>query len=170
LYTDNHDNITFFLSEIFHNILRNEECSHVNRADDTTFKEIHVIEAVARLIKNEKPARASKIAHALHIAPGTLTASVDVLEKKGYLTRIRDKDDRRSIRITLTEAGKEALEKHRHFHRELTDEILAAISSEEARVLVRSLDIIRSFFDKKIAAKQKSAVKIIADSTCDIDP
>ena len=162
------ESTTYFLSEVFNFILRVEELSLAGRPGNLSFKEIHVIEAVAKAAKDGQPARASDISAVLRVTPGTFTAAAELLEKKGYLTRTRDQSDRRSIRIALTETGEQALLQHHAFHRELTEEILAAINTEDARVLVRSLDTIHSFFKKKEAALKKSKVKILADSTCDI--
>jgi len=162
------EKITHFLSEIFNYILKIEESSLTGRPGDLSFKEIHVIEAVAKTEKNGHPARASDIAAALRIAPGTLTVTAEQLEKKGYLTRTRDDNDRRSIRIALTASGQRARLQHNAFHRELTAEIMASINAEETRVLIRSLDSIHLFFRKKEATLRKKTVKILADSTCDI--
>ena len=163
-----HEKLNKFLTESMNNILRTEENIASGRPNDLSAKEIHVIEAVADAAQNGFPARASEIAAALRVAPGTFTASADLLQKKGYLTRVRDEGDRRSIRVALTDSGEKAKRQHEAFHRGLTEEILAAISAEEAEVLVRSLEVLRAFFAQKEASLARGAVKILADSTCDL--
>jgi len=162
------EKLTYFLRELFNDILRTEESITLGRPENLTLKEIHVIEAIAKTTKNGLPPRASDIASALQVAPGTLTAAADLLEKKGYVSRIRDKNDRRSMRMALTEAGLQAQLQHQAFHRELTDEILATLSDSEAEILVHALDTVQAFFHKK--RNSKRAVKILVDSTCDIAP
>jgi len=76
------------------------------------------------------------------------------------LTRARDEDDRRGVRITLTEPGWQTKQQHEAFHRELTDEILSSINEEEAKALIRSLDISRTFFAKKKSVSKKAQSKL----------
>jgi DNA-binding MarR family transcriptional regulator len=53
--------------------------------------------------------RASHLAERLAVAKPTVTAVVDGLVERGYLSRSADADDRRATRITLTAAGRQAL-------------------------------------------------------------
>src|SRR5205807_10061881 len=53
--------------------------------------------------------RASHLAERLAVAKPTVTAVVDGLVERGYLSRSADADDRRATRITLTPAGRRAL-------------------------------------------------------------
>jgi len=162
--------MTVFFAETMNNILKYEEYLPSSRPDDLSHKEIHVIEAVARSTKDGSPARASEIAASLRVAPGTFTAAADVLEKKNYLTRIRDIHDQRSIRVALTEKGTQANLLHNDFHNELTSELLDSVSDEDAQALVKAANILQSFYAKKEAALKGSKIKIYADSTCDISP
>jgi DNA-binding MarR family transcriptional regulator len=45
----------------------------------------------------------------LMISSGTLTSMLDRLESHGFVTRVPNPDDRRSLLITLTERGRESL-------------------------------------------------------------
>lgn len=45
------------------------------------------------------------LAAALHLAPATLTPVVDDLERAGYAERVRDRADRRVVRVAATAAG-----------------------------------------------------------------
>ena len=146
-------------------ILKIEENNPMGRPDDLSLKEIHVIEAAAR---GGGPARASDVAAALRVSPGTLTSAVDLLEKKGYLTRSRDINDKRGVRISLTEAGEAAREKRLAFRSELAAEIISVVGSEDARSINRSFEAARAFYLKKESALNKNGVIILADSTCDL--
>jgi len=158
-----------FYSCTMNEILKLEENAAIGRPTELTLKEIHAIEAVANLIESGKPARALDVSAALRVAPGTLTATVDILEKKGYLIRERDEKDRRGICIALTEAGEKARDQHRGFHTELVEEILTVVGTEDARALIRSSEVMHAFYLKKEAALRKSSIKILADSSCDIN-
>lgn len=50
-----------------------------------------------------------ELAGHLGLTPATLTPVVDALESAGELTRARDRDDRRIVRLTITAAGRERL-------------------------------------------------------------
>ena len=54
--------------------------------------------------------RASQLAERLAVAKPTVTAVVDGLVERGYLTRTADEGDRRATRIALTQRGRRALE------------------------------------------------------------
>src|SRR5262245_46050475 len=53
--------------------------------------------------------RATHLAHALALAKPTVTAAVDGLVERGLLVREPVPGDRRSVRIALTAAGRDAL-------------------------------------------------------------
>lgn len=53
----------------------------------------------------------SSIAQRLLIAPPTATRIVDALEKKGLVKRVRSREDRRSVRVEVTEKGKKVIER-----------------------------------------------------------
>ena len=99
------DKLIGFFTETVINILKYEDIVGFARPYGISNKEIHVIEAIAKATSDGTPARASDIAASLRISPGTFTSSADVLEKKNYLTRTRDPNDQRSVRISLTPAG-----------------------------------------------------------------
>ncbi len=51
------------------------------------------------------PMSASELARAVELDGGAMTRQLDQLEGKGYLRRVRHEQDRRALRIELTEAG-----------------------------------------------------------------
>ena len=164
------EKLSIFFAETINSILKYEENMTSSRPDDISHKEIHVIEAVAQAIKDGMPARATEIAASLRVAPGTFTSAADVLEKKQYITRMRDINDQRSIRVALTEKGMQANLLHKDFHNELTGELLEFADSEDELILAKAADIIQSFYSKKEVSSKGGKVKIYADSTCDIKP
>lgn len=156
-------------SNTINDILKIEENAHIGRPNDITLKEMHLIEATFGAMKYDNPARAFDIAASLRITQGTLTTAVNALEKKGFLVRERDDDDKRGVRISLTEAGRKAREQHLAFHEELAEEILSTVGTDDARSLVRSMEVAHKFYLKKEASLKKGMVTILADSTCDIN-
>ncbi|GAB7043902.1 MULTISPECIES: MarR family transcriptional regulator [Catenuloplanes] len=51
----------------------------------------------------------SQVAQACFFKPATLTGIVDTLAKSGHVARRPDPDDRRTIRLALTDSGRQAL-------------------------------------------------------------
>ncbi len=57
------------------------------------------------LVKLSKPLRIGDMAKNLQVLPSTLTALADDLEKRGFIERHRDPDDRRAWLLELTKLG-----------------------------------------------------------------
>ncbi|GAA4405166.1 MarR family transcriptional regulator [Advenella faeciporci] len=64
--------------------------------------------AIIGLSKADTPACVARIAE---VDTGAMTRTLDRLEAKGFLTRQRSEQDRRVIKLTLTEKGKQVNEK-----------------------------------------------------------
>ncbi len=143
------DELNTFLVDVFHSILRIEAQDLKSLGyKDLSISEMHVIEAV-RQLEQEGGNSARDIAQALGITPGTLTAAINVLEKKGYLSRSPDPADRRRIRVSLTELGYQADSDHRRIHRDMVAGVDALLSEEEMNALLRALKSISAFFKKE---------------------
>lgn len=138
-----------FLVEVFNDILKTEELYVTERCADLSLREMHLIEEVCRAVDQGRDNRSSAIAAAQHVTAGTLTTAVNQLEAKGYLERVRDGSDKRSVRLYPTQKGREADRLHSDFHRELVEATVAALTPEEAKVLARGLGGIAAFIRKK---------------------
>lgn len=80
------------------------------------------------------------LSKSLGVTTGTITVTVDRLEKGGYAVRDRSESDRRSYIIRLTEKGEEAFQDHHSHHMSLSDEIASILSEDEVKNLVRILE------------------------------
>jgi len=58
------------------------------------------------LLQREEPQQASRIGESTGLTPGSVTALLDRLEDRGYLTRVRTDHDRRSLEVRLTPTGR----------------------------------------------------------------
>lgn len=77
----------------------------------------------------------------LYLDSGTLTPLLKKLEKKGYLTRTRDKEDERVVRVHLTKEGKDLKNKADSVPFDLTRSFLPDdIDPEELQEHIRALD------------------------------
>ena len=111
--------INRFLEEVFRDILKTEELHATHSFDNLSLRELHLIEAVCGAVDHQRDNRSSAIAAAQRVTAGTLTTVVNQLEKKGYLIRRRDSQDKRSVRLYPTELGRAATREHRAFHQEM---------------------------------------------------
>jgi DNA-binding MarR family transcriptional regulator len=78
----------------------------------------------------------------LFLEPSTMTPMLKRLETMGYVHRERDSEDERSVRISLTNAGRELREKA-FAYREVTAKA-SGLSSEEFRVLQKAVVNLRN--------------------------
>ena len=78
--------------------------------------------------------RSTRLAQRLAVAKPTLTALADGLVAAGYATRTAEEGDRRVVRLTLTEAGRAALDRADAAYAAWLTELLTA-TGEPAAVL-----------------------------------
>ncbi|MFD7159208.1 MarR family winged helix-turn-helix transcriptional regulator [Kribbella sp. NPDC059898] len=71
------------------------------------FKTLHMLR------RGGTPYRATpgELARQLRMSPAALTNRLDALERRGYVERTHDRDDRRKVMATLTPAGRELWER-----------------------------------------------------------
>lgn len=138
--------INRFLVSVFNEVLKTEELFVSKTFSNLSVKEIHVIEAVCMAEEAEDDNRSTAIAERLKVTAGTLTTAVAQLERKGYLMRVRDLNDKRIVHVIPTEEGRQAQEYHREFHKKMVDAAVENLSAEETEVFVKALDSIAFFF------------------------
>jgi DNA-binding MarR family transcriptional regulator len=85
------------------------------------------------------PQRAAEVAVELGVTPSTGTRMCDRLVRKGLIRRTRTASDRRSVRLTLTPAGRALVDEVTTRRREELQRIVAAIPVSSHAALVRGL-------------------------------
>ena len=110
---------------------------------DISNNDMHIIEAVG--IKNLQSV--SMIARTLGVTVGTLTVNMNNLEKKGYLSRTRSKEDRRVVLVELTEKGRKAFFHHRDFHKGMIKAAVSGLNEDETISLITCLQKLEAFFE-----------------------
>ena len=137
--------INHLLVRLFNDILAIEERAlSAGEFSDASVREMHVLEAASA--EHEENSM-SAIATRLGITVGSLTVAVTTLERKGYLRRVRATDDKRVVRVLLTERGRQANAHHAAFHAEMVDRVQAALTGEELEALADMLERIIVFFE-----------------------
>lgn len=85
------------------------------------------------------PVRLGDLAASERIAPSTLTRLVNVLEERGYLLRQPAPDDARAYLVTITAAGRDALERIREEATNLLTDILLTLPADQLAALDEAL-------------------------------
>ncbi len=104
--------------------------------------QMHAIE----IIGQEKSLRMKELAQKMGVTTGTLTVMVDKLEGLGHLERKPHEKDRRSFKVRLTSKGRRQFNKHRQFHLNLAQDIVADFSSADLKIFLAGLEKINSQF------------------------
>lgn len=150
-----------FLVDVFHEILKTEEaCLTSGEFRNLSLREMHIIEEVCLAHRTGSDNRATAIANAQRITAGTLTTSINQLEKKGYLRRQQDHADKRIIRILPTPLGLQANAFHLRFHHEMVNDILSALNDQETAVLLATLAKLKTFFADKYQQTLQQAQQV----------
>ena len=133
-----------YLTSIFNNVLVIEEVSlRGSRFKDISIKEMHTIDVIGKFPE----ATPSKVSKELMVTLGTVTTSLNNLERKGYVERIRSDQDRRVVYLHLTQKGRLVHRLHRRFHKAMVEKIIDGMSSEEIEVMGRGLTNLYQFLE-----------------------
>ena len=132
------------LVEIFNRILIIEAEFMKQEHVKLSMNEIHVLDAINKV---EEPTM-SNIAKKLHITMGSLTTSINTLYQKKYVLRERDPNDRRKVKVFLTDLSMEVLAKHDLFHEKMLNSIFEDLKIGEDTLLIESLKRLSTFFSK----------------------
>ncbi|WP_426701582.1 MarR family winged helix-turn-helix transcriptional regulator [Rhodanobacter sp. Col0626] len=82
-------------------MVRAMEAELASTGADLRFTQFLILKRLSRL----GPMSASELARAVELDGGAMTRQLDQLERKGYLRRCPHEQDRRALRIELTDAG-----------------------------------------------------------------
>ncbi|ATW27471.1 MarR family winged helix-turn-helix transcriptional regulator [Candidatus Formimonas warabiya] len=104
----------------------------VIKASDLSVSETHAIEILGEYGQMNM----RQLAEKLGVTTGTITVTVDRLEKKEYARRQSTLEDRRVYIISLTDKGKQVFEEHHQYHLSLTEQILSVLTEEESNHLL----------------------------------
>lgn len=134
------------LVKLFNDLMDIEDkCLITGEFRNISNNDMHVIEAVGM----EEPRSMTEVARRLNITTGTLTKSMDALVKKKYVVRNRSEEDKRVVKLSLTELGERAYEHHARFHQNMIDDIKGQLDDGETRVLIATLGKLVAYFQEK---------------------
>ncbi|MCI0502392.1 MAG: MarR family transcriptional regulator [Fusobacteria bacterium] len=91
-------------------------------------------------MKLEKPITVSQISKESQHTLSATTQIINNLDKEGYITRATDQDDRRIIRITLSEKGEKFILEHHKKLISYTNDIIETIGQEQAVIFIEIIE------------------------------
>ncbi|MFF8616581.1 MarR family winged helix-turn-helix transcriptional regulator [Streptomyces sp. NPDC015350] len=111
----------------------------LQRIQSRQLEPIGITPAQFRLLRTvahyDGPPRMADLAQRLDVVPRAVTSLVDGLEASGRVRRAPDPDNRRVVRIEMTEEGRATLRSLRDARRAAAEEILAPLTVEQREVL-----------------------------------
>jgi DNA-binding MarR family transcriptional regulator len=96
-----HDSLGVLVGLVRAEMVRAIEASLAKRGLGLSFTQFLILKRLHAL----GPMNASELARAVELDGGAMTRQLDQLEGKGFLRRVPHEQDRRALRIELTEAG-----------------------------------------------------------------
>ena len=90
----------------------------------------------------------SEIHQDLHISKPAVSQALNSLEKRGYIVRTIDPDDRRKITVRVTGAGEAELEAARQFYDRALEEVLSRFGVENTETLLVLLDRLMNILEE----------------------
>ncbi len=137
------------LINVYDSIMRIEESElRKSRFKDITAKEVHLVHTIG--LHDRKTT--SQVARILKLSKGTLTANLNTLERKGYVMRIANQEDRRIINLGLTSKGRLLYRAHDAFHRLLVERFLKGFDDDDIRSIKQAMINLEDFIDE-VSAK-----------------
>jgi MarR family transcriptional regulator, organic hydroperoxide resistance regulator len=92
---------------------------------------------ILRIIENKGRVISSELAEEFRVKPSAITAMIDRMIKNDFVTRERDEKDRRVVYITMTDKGKEVLERSEKKRIDIIEKYMSQLETEELESLVQ---------------------------------
>lgn len=133
-----------YLTSVFNNVLIIEEATlRSSRFKDVSIKEVHTIDVIG----DKHGATPSDVSRTLMVTLGTVTTSLNNLERKGYIERVRSTKDRRVVHLYLTKKGRLIYRLHQRFHKEMVKKVTSGMSEIEFQAMKRGLRNLYDFLE-----------------------
>ncbi|MFN8672975.1 MAG: MarR family transcriptional regulator [Candidatus Sericytochromatia bacterium] len=108
---------------------------------ELTYSELHTL----KIIGSTNNIKLFEIADKVGVTRPSMSATIDKLEKKGFVFRDKDLNDRRALIVRLTEKGSNANKEHEKFHHNMAEAILGSLTPNQQDVMVEAFE---SFLNK----------------------
>lgn len=95
--------------------------------------------AIMEVLLHKGPLPINTIGDKVLLTSGSMTAAVNRMQTKGYVTRQRDPQDGRCFHVHLTPGGKKVIQKAYHRHVKNLETVAGVLTVQEREELVRLL-------------------------------
>src|SRR5215216_2234721 len=109
---------------------------------DITVEQFHVLRYVRK-----GPGSMSQLATAKNISRPAISQAVEILVKKGLLTRVQSTQDRRYVELALTEAGNNLLDTVFKDTRKWMKERMQALTLDELETMTKAMEIMKKMLE-----------------------
>ena len=141
----NRELVNDFLVKLFNQIIDIEQLYMVkNGIVGLSVSELHLLDTISTFTNPTM----SEIAQKATLTNGTITTAVKKLESKGCLERKKDPNDRRIIRVIITNKGHQAISVHNEFHDDMVARICDEQTLVENDVFIKALRQLTYFFEE----------------------
>ena len=99
------------------------------------------------------------LARHMGVTPGTMSLTIDRLERKGYVARGRDATDRRRVLVRLTSAGVRVKEASSVLDPPLVEAMMARLTDAERDAAIRGLALLADAAQTQMAERSGASVQ-----------
>jgi DNA-binding MarR family transcriptional regulator len=110
--------------------------------------EFRVLALLQRANMNNSEMKVSEISQKLNVTPPTVTQIINGLEKDGFIERTIHPEDRRAVKISLTEEGLQATEQARQTFANTFLGLIDYLGEAESLQLAESLFKVHDYFNQ----------------------
>jgi DNA-binding MarR family transcriptional regulator len=97
------------------------------------------------------PITLNDLARHMGVTPGTMSLSIDRLERKGYVVRLRDTADKRRVHLRLTTAGVRVRQESSVLDPARVESLVARLSDADRAAAIRGLALLaRAAHDQRV--------------------
>ena len=131
---------------------------HYAPASGLSQVETDILENIARADRRGKTLRVSDISLMLRVSSPTVTQHLNSLEDRGYVLKTQSKEDKRSVHISLTEKGTEALTTHSVRLEGDFVEFIDFIGKDASEDMINLLTRANEFFTKRALLRDNESI------------
>lgn len=140
------DTLYELLTNIFPKVELIEEQQLKKHDIPLTIKEVRMIVEIS---KNPNKT-VGEISQLLCISASTLSIGASRLEKKGYVIRTQNTDDKRIIHLNISDSGQKVVCVYQKIIFGIIDSLIADLRVGESSILIRSLESVNAYFKRQI--------------------
>jgi DNA-binding MarR family transcriptional regulator len=108
------------------------------------------------------PMTLNGLAKHMGVTPGTMSLTIDRLERKGYVVRLRDVADRRRVQLRLTASGVRVREASSVLDPPLVEELVGRLSDDDREAAVRGLELLAGAAQAQMVSRTRVSREVPA--------